>query len=75
MLGNAGKAANVSKQYGDCLVNPAEFKRLGILEHLFDYIFGQEPTVVCPRHFLTRETLVGSSVLHCNRRLRGDGAD
>ena len=63
------ETADVCEQDCDRLVDATEFERLGVVEHLFDYILRKEPAVVCARNFLTREALVGPGVFHCDRCL------
>src|SRR5438552_10499511 len=75
MLGDAREASNVGKEHRNCLVDSAEFKRLGVLEHLLDYIFGQEAAVVCAGHFLSCQPFMRSGVFYGDGRLGSDGTD
>ena len=43
MFRDAREAANVGEQDRDGLRHAPEFERVGILEHLFDDVLGQEP--------------------------------
>ena len=70
MFGNAREATNIGKQDRDCLKHAAKFERVGVLEHLRDYVLRQKPAVVRTRDFFTREALVRAHVFDRNGGLR-----
>ena len=74
MFRDAREATNIGKEDRDCLKHAAQFERVGIFQHLRDYVLGQKAAVVRARDFFTREALVRPDVFNRDGGLRGHGA-